>query len=146
MPIAHGFVKTTAVGQPRLREHDTARWRPTHPHPPAERWLRKVEQLGATRANLGIASLGHIRVRCLDDGPKAHRQLDERPHVRAALGFVGIEQRLAGSARHHHLQLPGEVGCIPNTGAHALPEKRRRLVRTVTGQQYSTAAPRDGDQ
>ena len=64
----------------------------------------------------------------------------------AALRLVGVEQRVAGRAGNDHRELPGEVGRIPDPGAHALPEKRGGLVGAVSGEHRSTATPRDRDQ
>ena len=80
-----------------------------------------------------------IRVRRPDDGAETDRELNEFAHVGAALRLAGVEQPLAG---RRPFELPGEVGGVPDTGAHALPGKGRGPVRAVPGREQPSATPR----
>ena len=145
-PVPRHVVQPAPVGEPRLREHGPARRSLPHPCAASEPRLRKVERPRPARTKLGVARPGRVRVRGLDDRAEADRELDELAHVGAALGLAGVEQRFAGRAGHHHPELPGEVGGVPDAGAHALPEEGRGLVRAVPGQHQPAAAPRCGEQ
>ena len=71
------------------------------------------------------------------DGPRRHR---------AALGVVGVQQRLGGLARQHRGELPAEVDRVAHAGVEPVPAPRWVLVRGVAGQEQPSGAVGGGEQ
>ena len=57
-----------------------------------------------------------------------------------ALGLVGVEQALIGPVEAG-CQLPGQIGSIADTGAHALPHEGRGQVGGISCDQHPSAPP-----
>src|SRR5207344_2312313 len=93
--LADRLVHQATVGEARLREDRADGWRRIDAVAWAERRLRIVEHFCAG-AETAIARRGGLAVGLLQHSTELHRELDEGPHMRQPLAFVGVEQRVGG--------------------------------------------------
>ena len=101
---------------------------------------------GADRRGHGLVPGGRLGgVGDADDLAQLHGELDAGAHLGPAFGLVGVEQLIGGPAGEHQVELPGQVGGVPDTGAHALPGEGRHLVGGVTGQEDPAGPPALGE-
>ena len=129
---SNGLVEQTAIGQLRLWKN-LPYWRSfAQPNtwPQSRSW--KFKNCGLSSLELCIPLAGFLRIGGLDDVTQSNGQINESMNVRRALAFVGIEQFVARSTTQHSIQFPCEVGCIPYSRTHALSQKGRCLVRSIT--------------
>jgi hypothetical protein len=89
----------------------------------------------------GVALGGGVGVGDADDLAQLDGEVDDGLDRRHPLGAVGVEQRPRGEAGEHQIELPGQVGRVPEAGAQALTGERRHLVRGVAGEQHRPAPP-----
>jgi hypothetical protein len=104
-----------ADGDIALEEEPARERRGRVAHPTGE--IREQRLLGDLvappgREHGGVAGRGLHRVGDADDLAQLHRQADDRPHVRAALVPVGVEQGGACVPIEHEAELPRQVGGV----------------------------------
>jgi len=91
--------------------------------------VRRDHRFGADGGGHRFVTSGSgDRIGNADDVAELHRELDRLASVREPLELVGVEQRVGCVALEDEVELPRQVGGIPDAGAHALPGEWRHLV------------------
>ena len=86
---------------------------------------------------------GHrrVRVKHADDLPELDGEVDLGLDLRAALGAVAVQQGLGRAPGQYEVELPGQVGRVPQARAQPLAGERRHLVGGVARHQQPPAPP-----
>ena len=93
----------------------------------------EAEQQVTHRRLHRVGGVGHPAQRA-----RVHHQL---LRVRPALGLVAVEQRIAGQAAQHQIELPRQVGAVAHARAGPLAQVRRVGVGRVAGEEDAPHPP-----
>ena len=100
---------------------------------------RKLERRRCVRLAQRRVAFGRgLRVELAEDLAELDREADHPLGLRLSLHLDRVEQLLGRESTQHEVELPGEIRSVPQAGAEALPQERRRQVGGVPDEEGVT--------